>query len=63
MTLVALILLQDSYRLRWLLEVIGASFGFFGLKGGIFALATGRSTTCSALRARSSPATRRSASR
>ncbi len=41
MTVVALILLQDSYRLRWLLVVIGASFGFFGLKGGIFALATG----------------------
>ena len=41
MTVVALVVLQDAYRLRWLLVVIGASFGFFGLKGGIFALATG----------------------
>jgi probable O-glycosylation ligase (exosortase A-associated) len=41
MTVVAMSLLQDSYRMKWLLVVTGASFGFFGLKGGIFALATG----------------------
>ena len=36
-----LVLFQDVRKLRWLLWVIAGSIGFYGLKGGIWALATG----------------------
>lgn len=41
MTLVGVPLLQDRRRLRILFLVIAGSIGFYGFKGGIFALATG----------------------
>jgi probable O-glycosylation ligase (exosortase A-associated) len=34
-------LFQDRQRLRWLLLVIAASVGYYGFKGGIFAVLTG----------------------
>jgi probable O-glycosylation ligase (exosortase A-associated) len=37
-TFVTLLLCQDAKKLRWLLVVIALSIGFFGLKGGIWAL-------------------------
>ena len=37
---IALSLFQDRRRLRYLLLVIAASIGFYGLKGGVFALLT-----------------------
>jgi len=40
-TLVTMLLFQDTKKLRWLLVVIALSIGFFGLKGGIWALSTG----------------------
>ena len=40
-TFVTLLLFQDERKLRALLYVIGLSIGFFGLKGGIWALSTG----------------------
>jgi probable O-glycosylation ligase (exosortase A-associated) len=41
MTFVTLLLFQDERKLRALLWVIGLSIGFYGLKGGIFAVKTG----------------------
>jgi probable O-glycosylation ligase (exosortase A-associated) len=41
MTFVGLMLLQDEHKLRGLIWVIAMSVGFFGLKGGIWALRTG----------------------
>ncbi len=41
MTFVALILFQDRMKLKALLWVIALSIGFFGLKGGIWAVMTG----------------------
>lgn len=41
MALVAIPFLQDRRRLRLLVLVIGASLGFYGVKGGLFALVTG----------------------
>jgi len=41
MTFMTLCLMQDPARLRALLLVIALSLGFFGLKGGIFAVTTG----------------------
>jgi probable O-glycosylation ligase (exosortase A-associated) len=41
MALLAIPLFQDRRRLRLLLLVIAASLGFYGFKGGLFALATG----------------------
>lgn len=40
-TFIPLLLFQDRERMRYLLLVIALSIGFFGLKGGIWALATG----------------------
>jgi probable O-glycosylation ligase (exosortase A-associated) len=40
-TFVTMILFQDARKLRMLLYVIALSIGFFGLKGGIWALRTG----------------------
>jgi probable O-glycosylation ligase (exosortase A-associated) len=40
-TFVTLLLFQDESRLRHLLYVIALSIGFYGLKGGIWAVATG----------------------
>ena len=40
-TFVTLILFRDAEKLRYLLYVIALSIGFFGLKGGIWALSTG----------------------
>jgi probable O-glycosylation ligase (exosortase A-associated) len=34
-------LLNDRNRIQWILRVIGLSIGFYGFKGGIFAIATG----------------------
>jgi len=41
MTFVGLMLLQDEKKLRAFIWVIALSIGFYGLKGGIWALATG----------------------
>jgi putative inorganic carbon (HCO3(-)) transporter len=41
MTFVTMILFQDAARLRWLLVVMAGSIAFFGVKGGVWALATG----------------------
>ena len=41
MTFVTMLLFQDAKRLRFLFYVIVFSIGFFGLKGGIWAIATG----------------------
>jgi len=41
MTFITLVLFQDPKKLRALLWVIALSIGFFGLKGGIWALLTG----------------------
>ncbi|MFZ1059030.1 MAG: putative O-glycosylation ligase, exosortase A system-associated [Candidatus Rokuibacteriota bacterium] len=41
MTFVTMILFQDRRKLRLLLLVIALSIGFFGFKGGIFAILTG----------------------
>jgi len=41
MTLVAIPLIQERARLRWVLLVIAGSLGFYGLKDGIFVIATG----------------------
>src|SRR6185295_7624764 len=41
MTLLTISLVQDRARMRWLLLVIAASLGFYGVKGGIFVMATG----------------------
>lgn len=41
MTFVTLLLFQDRRKLRVLFYVIALSIGFFGLKGGIWAVATG----------------------
>jgi probable O-glycosylation ligase (exosortase A-associated) len=41
MTFVTLVLFQDERRLRALLWVIGLSIGFYGLKGGVWAVMTG----------------------
>jgi probable O-glycosylation ligase (exosortase A-associated) len=41
MTCVTVFLFQDRQKFRGLLLVIALSIGFFGLKGGIFSLATG----------------------
>lgn len=40
-TFVTMILFRDREKLRYLLYVIALSIGFYGLKGGIFSLATG----------------------
>ena len=40
-TCLTLVLFQDVRKLRWLLWVIAGSIGFYGLKGGIWALTTG----------------------
>lgn len=40
-TFVTMLLFQDTYKLKLLLYVIALSIGFYGLKGGIWALATG----------------------
>src|SRR5215470_2193775 len=40
-TFVTLLLFQDERKLRALLYVIALSIGFYGLKGGIWAIATG----------------------
>src|SRR5262249_10965554 len=40
-TFVTLLFFADRKRLRYLLLVTGLSIGFFGLKGGIFSIATG----------------------
>lgn len=41
MVLATLMLVTNKQRLHWVLWVIVLSFGFFGLKGGIFTLLTG----------------------
>ncbi len=41
MTFVSLLLLQDEKKLRAFVWVIALSLGYFGLKGGLWALATG----------------------
>jgi probable O-glycosylation ligase (exosortase A-associated) len=41
MTFVTMLLFQDRRKLRALIWVIALSIGFFGLKGGIFAIKTG----------------------
>jgi probable O-glycosylation ligase (exosortase A-associated) len=41
MTLVMLLLLQEDRKIRALIWVIGGSLAFFGIKGGLFAIATG----------------------
>jgi probable O-glycosylation ligase (exosortase A-associated) len=40
-TFVTMLLFQDSYKLKVLLYVIALSIGFYGLKGGIWAIGTG----------------------
>jgi probable O-glycosylation ligase (exosortase A-associated) len=40
-TFVTMVLFRDPVKIRYLLYVIALSIGFFGLKGGIWALATG----------------------
>ena len=40
-TFVTLLLIQDQHKLRALLMVIALSLGFFGLKGGVFAVLSG----------------------
>lgn len=42
-TVITLIVMQDLKRLRYLMWVIAISIGFYGVKGGLFALATGGS--------------------
>lgn len=41
MTLLAIPLIQDRARLRWVLMVIAGSLGFYGFKAGLFVIATG----------------------
>ena len=41
MALIAIPLFQDQQRLRKLVLVVAASLGFYGVKGGLFALVTG----------------------
>lgn len=41
MTFVTIIAIQDKQKLKWLLYVIALSIGFYGLKGGIWAILTG----------------------
>ena len=41
MTFMTLALIQDGYRVKHLLWVIGLSIGFYGFKGGIFTVTTG----------------------
>lgn len=41
MTFLTLILFQDQRKLRFLLLVVAVSLGFYGLKGGIWAILTG----------------------
>jgi putative inorganic carbon (HCO3(-)) transporter len=41
MAFVTMSLFQDRYRLRWLYMVMALSLGFYGLKGGIWALKSG----------------------
>lgn len=41
MTLVPIMLIYGKHRIHWLLLVVAGSIGFFGLKGGLFALQTG----------------------
>ncbi|NNM01786.1 MAG: putative O-glycosylation ligase, exosortase A system-associated, partial [Gammaproteobacteria bacterium] len=41
MTFMTLLLLQDKNRIMWLVIVITASIGFFGVKGGVFTILTG----------------------
>jgi probable O-glycosylation ligase (exosortase A-associated) len=43
MIFVALILMQDEKRLRWLVWTIALSIGFYGVKGGIFTITYGGS--------------------
>ncbi|MCI0546162.1 MAG: putative O-glycosylation ligase, exosortase A system-associated [Candidatus Rokubacteria bacterium] len=40
-TFLTVYLMQDAGKVRWLLWVIAISFGFYGFKGGIFAIMTG----------------------
>lgn len=41
MTLVTLLLFQSRERINWLVAIIALSIGFFGVKGGLFALMSG----------------------
>lgn len=41
MILVATIVINSEERLKWLIRVIGYSLGFYGLKGGLFAILSG----------------------
>ena len=41
MNLLAIPLVQSRARMRWLLLVIAGSLGFYGFKGGVFAILTG----------------------
>ncbi|HET7313718.1 putative O-glycosylation ligase, exosortase A system-associated [Salinisphaera sp.] len=43
MTYVTLMLVTDREKLQWVIWVIVASFGFWGVKGGVFTLLTGGS--------------------
>jgi probable O-glycosylation ligase (exosortase A-associated) len=40
-TVITLVVMQDEKKLRYLLWVIALSLGFYGFKGGLFAIATG----------------------
>lgn len=41
MALITVMLMQSEQRIKWLIYVIVGSIGFYGVKGGIFTIATG----------------------
>ncbi|MDQ2694040.1 MAG: putative O-glycosylation ligase, exosortase A system-associated [Pseudomonadota bacterium] len=41
MALITMMLMQSEQRIKWLIYVIVGSIGFYGVKGGIFTIATG----------------------
>ena len=44
MTLVTIMLIKTAYQVKWLVWTLAASIGFYGVKGGIFTVATGASS-------------------